>query len=120
MVNVPCTGATINNGNLIPGTADIKYNGSPITLLFIPDHQGKLTNANNSDIRISLRITKGGKNFGEQVEERSMNLENISFTPGVRSIFNINVIGNDFYVQMRSDGAWEDGTDSTGNDIIFE
>ena len=45
------------------------------------------------------------------------NLKDISFAPGVRSIFNINIIGNDFYIQMRSDGSWSDGGDS---DIVFE
>ena len=48
-----------------------------------------------------------------------MNLGNQSFQSGVRSIFSINVIGNDIYVQMRSDGTWENDGDSD-SDITFE
>ena len=94
----------------------IEYNDEPITLLFIPNADGKLTTDNNESLSISLRITKDGSDFSEE-NGRTMNLKDVSFEPGMRSIFNINVIGDDIYVQVRSGGQWEDEGDS---DIIFE
>lgn len=123
LASFTCGGATEDaNGNIIPETKYITYppesenSEDAISLLFIPDHLGKLTSGGNDDIRISLTVTQDGQKLFD-ADERSMNLKDISFAPGVRSIFNINIIGNDFYIQMRSDGSWSDGGDS---DIVFE
>lgn len=117
-----CDAATEDaNGNVIPKSKYITYppesedSEDAISLLFIPDQFGKLTSEGNKDIRLSLNIRQGEQTVA--VEERTMNLENVSFQSGVRSIFNINIIGNDFYIQMRSDGSWDDGGES---DIVFE
>lgn len=117
--NLTCGKGTLINeetNEIKPTNTEIKYNNSAISLLFIPDYNGKLTTDGNESLYIRLRVTKDGQTFIKD-EPRSMNLENISFAPGVRSIFNINIIGNDFYIQMRSDGSWSDGGDS---DIVFE
>ena len=118
-----CDAATEDaNGNVIPKSKYITYppesedSEDAISLLFIPDQFGKLTSGGNQDIRLSLNIRPQDEPTVE-VEERTMNLENVSFQSGVRSIFNINIIGNDFYIQMRSDGSWDDGGESN---IVFE
>ena len=117
LTNIVCPAATTDaDGNLVPGTARMEYNGEPISLLFIPDHDGRLTNDNNRDIRLSLTVTQEGSELFDE-QDRSMNLENVFFEPGVRSVFNINIVGNDFTLQMESDGRWEDGGDSN---IVFE
>lgn len=119
LANLTCGKGTLINeetNEIKPTNTEIKYNNSAISLLFIPDYKGKLTTDGNESLYIRLRVTKDGQTFIKD-EPRSMNLENISFAPGVRSIFNINIIGNDFYIQMRSDGSWSDGGDS---DIVFE
>ena len=46
-----------------------------------------------------------------------MELKDASFRPGMRSVFNINIVGNDFIIQVESEDTWEDGGDS---DIVFE
>lgn len=102
---------------IAPSTVSIDYNNEPIDLLFIPDQDGKLTADGNQSLYIRLQLkTESGTQIGDG-DNRVMNLGNQSFLPGTRSIFSINVIGNDFYVQMRSDGQWDDGGDS---DIVFE
>ena len=117
LMSIDCPSATVDSdGNLTPGTAIISYKESPISLLFIPDHNGKLTTDNNEDIRLELTVTQDGNKLFD-TDPRSMNLEDVYFEPGVRSIFNINIVGNDFTLQMESDGRWEDGGDS---DIVFE
>lgn len=95
----------------------IDYEGSPISILLIPDANGALTTDKNQSIYIRIQAqTAGGEQIGNNTE-RLMNLVNQTFEPGVRNIFTINIIGNDFYVQMRSDGRWEDDGDS---EIVFE
>ena len=95
----------------------ITYNGSPISLLFIPDENGALTTDNNASIYIRMSAkTVSGTELADD-SNRYLNLINMTFRPGVRNIFSINFIGNDFYIQMRSDGSWSDGGDS---DIVFE
>lgn len=81
----------------------------PIDLLFITDHDGKLTQNNGAcTINIDTDLTN----------EQSMNINTeASFQAGVRSIFSINIVGNDFILQMRPTDNWEDGGDS---DIVFE
>lgn len=97
-----------------PTTTSIAYDGSPISLLFIPDERGMLTTDDNESLSMDIKLKIDDKDV-ERVG--IMNLGNQSFQPGVRSIFSINVIGNDIYVQMRSDGTWENDGDS---DITFE
>lgn len=111
LVDLTCPGAQ-DSGQ--PTTTSIDYDGSPISLLFIPDERGMLTTDDNESLSMDITLTIGEKTVKR---EGIMNLGNQSFQPGVRSIFSINVIGNDIYVQMRSDGTWENDGDS---DITFE
>lgn len=90
------------------GTATAE--GDPVALLFIPDADGKLTANNHKDL--TLNITVDGI-----VQSRAMILTEATFKAGVRSVFNINIVGNDIYLQLESDGSWDDGGDS---DITFE
>lgn len=90
------------------GTATAE--GDPVALLFIPDANGKLTENNHEDL--TLNITVDGI-----VQSRAMILTEATFKAGVRSVFNINIVGNDIYLQLESDGSWDDGGDS---DITFE
>lgn len=119
---IECAAATYNdNGELVPATmpvtVDHTENGSPISLLFIPDENGKITSDGNKSLYIELRVSSSSEVGVDFERVAPMNLENSTFQPGVRSIFSINVIGNDIYLQMRSDGTWDDGGDS---DITFE
>lgn len=84
--------------------------GDPIDLLFIPNEHGKLTADDNASLY--LNVTIDGYPQGA-----AMNLAGASFEPGVRSVFTINIVGNDIYLQMESDGRWDEGGDS---DISFE
>lgn len=95
----------------------IAYNGSPISILLIPDADGALTTDKNKSIYIEITAEIDGKDVHYEVDNSIMNLVDLTFEPGVRNIFTINIIGNDFYVQMRSDGRWDEGGDS---DIVFE
>lgn len=111
LVDLTCPGAQ-DSGQ--PTTTSIDYDRSPISLLFIPDERGMLTTDDNESLSMDITLTIGDKTVKR---EGIMSLSNQSFQPGVRSIFSINVIGNDIYVQMRSDGTWENDSDS---DITFE
>lgn len=111
LTNLSCPGAQ-DSGQ--PTTTSIDYDGSPISLLFIPNENGMLTTDDNESLSMDITLTIGDKTVKR---EGIMSLSNQSFQPGVRSIFSINVIGNDIYVQMRSDGTWENDGDS---DITFE
>lgn len=86
-----------------------------IALLFIPNAAGKLTSDGNNSLRIDLSVATEQGDI--TVNNRTMNLVNTIFQPGVRNIFSINIVGNDLYLQMRSDGTWENDGDS---DIVFE
>lgn len=78
----------------------------PVDVLLIPDANGKITQQGKITVRISIN----------NANAKTQDLDSgISFQPGMRSIFSINIVGNDFIVQMRSDGAWEDGGDSDVN-----
>lgn len=120
LVNLTCPAAQTTEENGVevvaaPSVTPVMYNDSPIDILFIPDENGYLTSDRNESLYINITATtESGEEFGG---DYIMNLGNQSFQPGVRSIFSINIIGNDFYIQMRSDGAWEDDGDS---DIVFE
>lgn len=111
LTNLSCPGAQ-DSGQ--PTTTSIDYDESPISLLFIPNENGMLTTDENHSLSMDITLKIGDKTVER---EGIMNLGNQSFQPGVRSIFSINVIGNDIYVQMRSDGTWENDGDS---DITFE
>ncbi|MDY4043263.1 MAG: fimbrillin family protein [Marinifilaceae bacterium] len=107
--SITCPAATEKDGILIPGNVKITIEDTeePIDLLFIPDAQGKIT---EGDCSVNVQI-------GNE-SERTQNLkESMSFEPGTRSIFSINLVGNNFVLQVRSDGQWSDGGDS---DIRFD
>lgn len=123
LTNLYCESATTSeDGEVISATrVPVEYEeDKAISLLFIPDATGSLTEDNNQSLYIRISISIPGSGSGGEMgdaDERVFTLGSQSFQPGVRSIFSINVIGNDIYVQVRSDGTWEDDGDS---DIIFE
>lgn len=106
---VVCPAALEGEGGAIkPGNKKITVGNDPIDLLFIPDENGKIT---EGACTVTVRIEGAGT-------ERTQNLkEGMSFRPGVRSIFSINIIGDNFVIQVRSDNSWTDGGDS---DINFD
>lgn len=106
---VVCPAALEGEGGAIkPGNKKITVGNDPIDLLFIPDENGKIT---EGACTVTVRIEGAGT-------ERTQNLkEGMSFRPGVRSIFSINIIGDNFVIQVRSDSNWSDGGDS---DINFD
>ena len=94
-------------GVIQPGTAIVGGEESPIDLFFIPDEDGKIT---AGTCRVTVEMN------GEA--ERTSNLKDgMSFAAGTVSIFNINIIGNNFVIQVETDGRWSDGGDS---DIYFD
>lgn len=120
LVNLTCPPAQTTEESgaevvITPSVTPVMYNDSPVDILFIPDENGYLTSDRNESLYINITATtESNKKFGGDF---IMNLGNQSFQPGLRSIFSINIMGNDFYIQMRSDGTWEDDGDS---DIVFE
>ena len=120
LTDLPCPAATEDaGGNIIPSTTSLAYNGKSITLFFIPSKTGALTTDDNESlyVRLGFTVDTGGTIGDSSDKKRIIDFGNQSFQPGVRSIFSINVIGSDIYVQVRSDGTWENSGDS---DIIFE
>lgn len=103
--------------NCKKGVTPIAYDGSPISILLIPDAHGALTTDQNQSVYIEITASIGGQTIHYNQDHSIINLVGQTFKPGVRNIFTINIIGNDFYVQMRSDGSWEDDGDS---EIVFE
>lgn len=98
------------NGVLVPGKLKINITGTedPIDLLLIPDAQGKIT---EGDCSVSVRLNN-------ESTPRTQNIKgSATFEPGTRSIFSINLVGNNFVLQVHSDGQWDDGGDS---DISFD
>ena len=95
----------------------IDYEDSPISILLIPDADGALTTDQNRSVYIEITARIGEQTIHYNADHSIINLVDLTFEPGVRNIFTINIIGNDFYVQMRSDGRWEDDGDS---EIVFE
>ena len=86
------------------GTAD----GELIDLLFIPDGEGKITAEGSSVCAVNVSTTAGN--------ESNQNLrDGMVFEPGVRSVFSINIIGNNFILQVRTQERWTDGGDSEIN-----
>lgn len=100
---ITCEAATSDeDGNITP--SNVKVGGSdPIDLLFIPDADGKITAGTCS---VSVQMAGGST-------ERTQNLKDgMSFRPGTRSIFSINIVGDNFVIQVRADNTWSDGGDS--------
>lgn len=97
--------ATADGANITPGTQRIDA-----TLLFITDKNGKITYTGDQDREGQCAIVVN--------ETSHMDIQkSMSFAAGVKSIFSINYIGNDFTIQIRNSDNWEDGGD---NDITFE
>ena len=100
---ITCKAATSDeDGNITP--SNVKVGGSDlIDLLFIPDADGKITAGTCS---VSVQMAGGST-------ERTQNLKDgMSFRPGTRSIFSINIVGDNFVIQVRADNTWSDGGDS--------
>ena len=103
---ITCEAATSDeDGNITP--SNVKVGGSdPIDLLFIPDADGKIT---ENACTVTVNMTAEGV----EQNQTTQNLEdNMSFAPGTRSIFSINIIGNNFVIQVRTLENWSDGGDS--------
>lgn len=99
-----CLPALETDGVIVPGKAIVSLDGSddPIDLLFIPDADGKIT-AGICSVSVQME--------GER--ERTQNVrDGMSFRPGTRSIFSINIVGDNFVIEVRADNAWSDGGDS--------
>ena len=107
--------AIVTGEDVTPSTVKLTADeaGELIDLLFITDAQGKIT---SGDCGIMINATMEGQTIG--TGNRYMGIDSeMSFQAGVKSIFSINIVGNDFILQIRSDDYWEDGSDS---DIRFE
>lgn len=102
---ITCEAATDEDGNITP--SNVKVGGSdPIDLLFILDADGKIT---ENACTVTVNMTAEGV----EQNQTTQNLEdNMSFAPGTRSIFSINIIGNNFLIQVRTLENWSDGGDS--------
>lgn len=103
--DVQVLGATGNpdNGQIVPSHQRIDG-----TLFFISDEQGMIVpNGKNC----SVKITLSGK------DPVIMPLSTTTFSRGIKTIFSINYVGDDFVIQVRSDNSWEIGGD---NDITFD
>lgn len=102
---ITCEAATDEDGNITP--SNVKVGGSdPIDLLFILDADGKIT---ENACTVTVNMTAEGV----EQNQTTQNLEdNMSFAPGTRSIFSINIIGNNFVIQVRTLENWSDGGDS--------
>ena len=79
------------------------------------DFRGRIRLYWQESLRLELQARS--EEGGDIDADVSMLLEDASFKPGMRSVFNINIVGNDFIIQVESEDAWEDGGDS---DIVFE
>ena len=104
-------------GNVTASTVQLTADEAEnlISLLFITDSEGRIVNERGSCSIVISATTESGTTMAEGL---TMNLaQESSFQAGVRSIFSINIVGNDFILQIRSDNNWEDGGDS---DIWFE
>ena len=112
---VVCPKATVNNGEVItPSTVRLMADGTVaedgelkdvLDLLFIPDEEGKITEG-----ECSVQVKTGNGEGTTQALRDGM-----TFEPGVRSIFSINIIGNNFVIQVRTENNWSDGGDSEIN-----
>ena len=113
---IDCPAATVVEGVTTPGTVRLMADGTVVSegelkdvlnLLFIPDAEGKITEG-----ECSVRMSIGNNS------ESTQNLrDGMTFEPGVRSIFSINIIGDNFVIQVRTENNWSDGGDS---DINFD
>lgn len=113
---IDCPAAMVDEGVTTPGTVRLMADGTAasegelkevLDLLFIPDAEGKITEG-----ECSVRMSIGNNS------ESTQNLrDGMTFEPGVRSIFSINIIGDNFVIQVRTENNWSDGGDS---DINFD
>ena len=101
---VTCPAAENADGVLTPGHISITEAGgnSPVDLLFIPDGNGKIT---EGECSVEVQTSEGNRTI-QNVKD------GMSFEPGTRSIFSINIIGNSFVIEVRSGENWSDGGDS--------
>ena len=114
--SIDCPAATEVEGVITPGTVRLMADGTVaskgelkdvLNLLFSPDAEGKITEG-----ECSVRMSIGNNS------ESTQNLrDGMTFEPGVRSIFSINIIGDNFVIQVRTENNWSDGGDS---DINFD
>ena len=118
--------ATVDSeGNLIPATEKLTADKAEnlIDLLFITDALGKITDTKG---RCGIKIAASSEAFtGGEITGGNMEISEMSFTAGVKSIFSINIVGNDFILQVRSDNNWIDGNvnedgHGSNDDIRFE
>ncbi len=99
----------LETGEIIPTTRKIaNADGTPLDLLFIVDQNHKIF-SENGECSVIVTTEKG--------DSRSLSLKegNVTFTRGVKNIFSINYVGNDFLLQVRADENWEIG----GDDNIY-
>lgn len=99
----------METGEIVPTTTKISNaDGSPLDLLFIVDQNHKIF-SENGECSVVVTTVNG--------TTRSLSLKegNVTFTRGVKNIFSINYVGNDFLLQVRADENWEIG----GDDNIY-
>lgn len=83
-------------------TEDGTSNGVRIDLLFIPGTDNKIT-AGDCSVTLSINET----------ERPAQNIKDgMKFYPGTKSIFSINIIGDDIVIQVRTQDNWDNGGDS--------
>ena len=104
---ITCEAADTDENGVVIAPSNTKITVSrdsedPVDLLFIPDADGKIT---ERECTVTVETSKG--------DVRQQNIkEGMSFEPGTRSIFSINIIGNNFVIQVRTLDNWSDGGDS--------
>lgn len=104
---ITCEAADTDENDVVIAPSNTKITVSrdsedPVDLLFIPDADGKIT---ERECTVTVETSEG--------DVRQQNIkEGMSFEPGTRSIFSINIIGNNFLIQVRTLEKWSDGGDS--------
>ena len=104
---ITCEAADTDENGVVIAPSNTKITVSrdsedPVDLLFIPDADGKIT---ERECTVTVETSK------EDVRQQNIK-EGMSFEPGTRSIFSINIIGNNFVIQVRTLDNWSDGGDS--------
>ena len=79
-----------------------------VNLFFIPNGEGKITESGKCTVEVTS--TEGSQSLQDAGA-------NMVFRAGTRYIFSINIVGNDFILEIRSEDNWYDGGDS---DIRFD
>ena len=100
----------IETGEITPTTQKITGSDgkTPLDLLFIVDDSHHIF-SEDGDCSVIVTPSNG--------EPRSLSLKdgNVTFTRGIKNIFSINYVGNDFLLQVRAEDNWEAG----GDDNIY-